>query len=65
MNNPLQSEIPTDGFVENTGDEPVGNQLVPPRQKQGSWIKFSVSVVVLALAGYLVVDQLGGMGGAG
>ena len=65
MNNPLQSEIPTDGFAENTGGEPVENQLVPPRRKQGSWIKFSASVVVLAVVGYLVVDQLGGMGGDG
>ena len=65
MNNPLQSEIPTDGFAENTGGEPVENQLVPPRPKQGSWIKFSVSVVVLAVVGYLVVDQLGGVRGAG
>ena len=65
MNNLLQSEIPTDGFPESTGDEAVENRLVSSRRKPGSWLKFSVSLVVLAVVGYMVVDQLGGMGGAG
>ena len=65
MNNPSQSEKSTDGFAENPGDETVENRLSAARRKQGGWIKFSVSVVVLAVASYLVVDQLGMMRGAG
>lgn len=64
MNDQLPTRSSTDGPRGSVGDLAVENRLLSQRRNQGSWLKFSVSVTVLAVVGYLVVDQLGGTAGA-